>query len=176
MFENGSFLRRRKRFKTVGGKRIAIDDGSPEASPLKPAAPSSLNSPYSLSNYENSTMQKPPIGMSILPKLSEIAPPPAPESPHSNSSEKKSFSIESLMNPGSLPAPNPMIPIPQMPMPMPGTLLPNPAMPGNGATQSPGISMPLEMSLIYQKAMIQQRLQQQQALMAAQLQLSACQY
>ena len=30
MFENGSFLRRRKRFKLVGGKRVAVNDSDDE--------------------------------------------------------------------------------------------------------------------------------------------------
>lgn len=37
MFENGSFLRRRKRFKLVGGKRVAVDsDDEEKKEPKKP--------------------------------------------------------------------------------------------------------------------------------------------
>ncbi len=151
MFENGSFLRRRKRFKTVGGKRVAIEDCSPEVSPNSKSA----SLAYPLSNYNEL--------QSSMTKLNEIAPPPAPVSPHSTGSEKKSFSIESLMTPGSMPVP-PMMPLNQLGT-HPGTLLPNPAV-------QPGHALPLEMSMLYQKAMFQQRLQQQQAMIAAQLQLS----
>ena len=63
MFENGSFLRRRKRFKVVGGKRVQIMDSDEETVDEKPK------------EKVDDTNYKPPT----ISQLSGVVPPPVPD-------------------------------------------------------------------------------------------------
>ena len=63
MFDNGSFLRRRKRFKVVGGKRVQIMDSDEETVDEKPK------------EKVDDTNYKPPT----ISQFSGVVPPPVPD-------------------------------------------------------------------------------------------------
>ena len=168
MFENGSFLRRRKRFKVVGGKRVPDPDYDHSDDSYSPEKVCEIDNPRlsmqhqqlpdsSFTNYlmQNSFNRRvPPIDQKIMDQPIRQS-----ESPKSTSSDdkKKKFSIDSLMSKDIAP-PSAM----GLSAPKP-TILPNLAM---GNHPSGNLFGPQSVNLaLYQKLAMQQRIQQ-----AAQLQ------
>lgn len=186
MFENGSFLRRRKRFKTVSGKRTEITDGSSEKSDFENMTIRSQTDP-ALAGYLMGQGFPPASALTNhqFSKNDEIRAieeinhrvPDRIESPKSTSSDDKNakFSIDSLMGKSDQ-----SIPLaPPRSVTGAGTLLPNLAAMGNQNNLLSNmaiyqrLALQQRIALHQQAAQIQQAAQQAQAARAQQAQLQA---
>ena len=170
MFENGSFLRRRKRFKTVSGKRTEITDDSPESSefeniklPMRPQPDPALAGYLIGQGFApvNHTVNH--HRFSPSDEIDQIEP-ERTGSPKSTSSDEKNakFSIDSLMGKS-----DPASPMGRVGAGA-GTILPNLASIGGNPLAPNGNLHPAVNMAIYQRLALQQRIQQ-----AAQIQQAA---